>query len=367
MRIVINGRFLNQRLTGVQRVAWELTRAIDRLVDEGRYPQLEVTLAMPMGADPAPLKLKHIGADHVAGLQGHFWEQIALARYARGAMLLCLGNSAPLPSLIAGEHVGVMLHDQAFRLFPQDYPLSYRFFHRLMGTVMMYRAKPLFTVSHTGRAELAARYPHARAPIIVTPNGSWIDDAPVEHRAVPATGTGAFALYVGSFTTRKNIEAIFTSALALARKRGTRFVFVGPPNELSRAFERRIDDDLKSLIEFRGYVTNDALQQLYREAICLVYPSFYEASGLPPSEAMMFGCPVVVSDLPVLRERCGDAALYCDPHRPETLSAAIERLIDDRDLRASLIAKGYDRAALFTWRGQASRILDALIGKTPPS
>ena len=117
---------------------------------------------------------------------------------------------------------------------------------------------------------------------------------------------------------------------------------------------------LRGLIEFRGYVDDEALPGIYRGAACLLYPSLYEASGLPPSEAMHFGCPVVASDIAVLRERCGDAALYCDPGEPASLVAAVARLLDDPALRARLVECGRERAAQLSWRNQAIRVIDAI-------
>jgi glycosyltransferase involved in cell wall biosynthesis len=360
MKVVINGRFLSQRLTGVQRVASEVTRAIDRLLDEGHYRKLEVRLLLPADADATRLELKHIATERVSRTRGHVWEQISLPRHSRGAALLCLGNSAPILSLMSGGQVAVILHDQAYRLFPEDYGLGYRLFHRLLGAVMIDRVRPLFTVSETARAEIAERHPEMSAPIIVAPNGSWIDDGVVAPPNMAPTESG-FGLYVGSFSARKNIAAIFEAAQELAARRGMKFILVGPTNAISRSFSERIPEHLRSMIEIRGYVSNQELRDLYRSAACLMYPSFYEASGLPPSEAMSFGCPVIASELPVMRERCDDAALYCDPHRPETLVAAIERLIDDPALRTTLVARGYARTAKFTWRHQAIRVLNAVI------
>jgi glycosyltransferase involved in cell wall biosynthesis len=111
-------------------------------------------------------------------------------------------------------------------------------------------------------------------------------------------------------------------------------------------------------LEFLGQVDDPArLVEIYRSAFCLVYPSFYESSGLPPVEAMACRCPVIASDIPVLVERCGEAALYCDPKEPADIARKIEALLDDPTLRASLIEKGVARAGEFTWRNCALQTL----------
>jgi glycosyltransferase involved in cell wall biosynthesis len=146
----------------------------------------------------------------------------------------------------------------------------------------------------------------------------------------------------------------------MARSRGRRFVFVGPVTAQVEALQADLPDDVRPLIAFRGHVPDSAMPDLYRGAAYLLYPSFYEASGLPPTEAMAFGCPVVTSDLPVLHERCGTAALYCDPADHDAIIDTVGQLLDDPVLHATLAEQGRVRAGLFTWRSQAVQILEAL-------
>ena len=360
MKLVINGRFLVQRATGVQRVAGEVTRALDRLLGERHYPDLDVRLLAPAGANASALMLRNIAFQATPQGGGNLWEQRVLPKRVGDAMLLCLGNSAPLACLRGNGQVGVMLHDQAHLLFPRDYSRGYRLWHRILDAAILRHARPLFTVSETERATIAARNPHRHAQIVVTPNGSWIDDAAVTVPAPDVAGEQGYVLYVGSFTARKNIGAMFALALHLAQTRGIAFRFVGPPNAASCAFANSIPDALRPLIRFTGFVDNTTLVSLYKGALCLLYPSFYEASGLPPAEAMTWGCPVIASDLPVLRERCGDAALYSAPDNWSGLRAAVLRLIDEPALAATLRTRGRQRAAGFTWRAQAIGIVDGL-------
>jgi glycosyltransferase involved in cell wall biosynthesis len=377
LELVINGRFLSQRATGVQRVAQEFTRALDRLLDEGTFPGLHVRLVAQAGADPASLELRHIAFEEADGGRGHLWEQFVLPRHVGKATLLCLGNTAPIASLIGGR-AGVMLHDQAHLLFPDDYSRTYRLLHRVIEGVILRRARPLILVSNAEREALEQRNPRLGSPIVVAPNGSWIDDAAageLPQRSKP----GGYGLFVGSLTHRKNIGAVLSTAIRLARERHHHFRFVGPPADPAW-LANAVPEDVRSYIHFTGYASNAELPALYRDAAYLLYPSFYEASGLPPSEAMSFGCPTVVSDLPVMRERCGPAALYCDPRDPGSIHAAVCTVLDDPDRANALVRAGLDRVRHFTWRQQARIIVDALAdpvralhpricrdGDTPPS
>jgi glycosyltransferase involved in cell wall biosynthesis len=105
-------------------------------------------------------------------------------------------------------------------------------------------------------------------------------------------------------------------------------------------------------VEIAGRVPEEELVSLYRRAACVVFPSLYEGFGQPPLEALACATPVACSDIPPLREVCGDAAAYFDPTDPEAIAAGIESALARR---AELSAAGPPRAARFTWSENASR------------
>ena len=93
-----------------------------------------------------------------------------------------------------------------------------------------------------------------------------------------------------------------------------------------------------------GRIGRNILRALYESALCLVFPSRYEGFGLPPVEAMWCGCPVIASRAGAVPEVCGEAALWFDTARPESLGDAISCLANDTSLRETIIAAGRDRA-----------------------
>ena len=147
-------------------------------------------------------------------------------------------------------------------------------------------------------------------------------------------------LYVGSLTQRKNVDGLLSLAERLTTSRRVRFRIVGgtAASFSSRSGPGRAES---STVELLGQVNDQqALRSIYRDASVFVFPSFYEASPLPPIEAMSAGVPVVAADIPSLRERCGDAALFVDPYDLDGLERAVVELLDDEARRRDLGERG---------------------------
>ena len=109
-------------------------------------------------------------------------------------------------------------------------------------------------------------------------------------------------------------------------------------------------------VHLPGYIPDEDLQKMYRNALMSVYPSLYEGFGLPPLEAMTYGCPALVSDIPALREISGDAALYADPYDKKDITMKINRLLADNQLRHKLRVKGLEQTTLYSWDKSAAQV-----------
>jgi alpha-1,3-rhamnosyl/mannosyltransferase len=125
-----------------------------------------------------------------------------------------------------------------------------------------------------------------------------------------------------------------------------------------RALLAEIAAEAPGRVVMTGTVTATDLDALYRGAAAFAYPSLYEGFGLPVMDAMARGVPCVVSTASALPEVAGDAALLADPGSTGSIADALERIIGDPDLAASLAASGLERAAALSWDRTARATLD---------
>ena len=171
-----------------------------------------------------------------------------------------------------------------------------------------------------------------------------------------------YVLFFGTLEPRKNLGALL-DAYELLVKRGRPLPplrIAGKATEQSTEWLERIArPPLKGLVTHIGYVAPERRRSLYDGARVLVQPSFEEGFGLPVLEAMKVGVPVVAARAGALPEVAGDAALLISPTDPGELALAIERLLDDAAFAREAVARGFGRAAFYSWTHTAETTLDA--------
>jgi glycosyltransferase involved in cell wall biosynthesis len=344
----INGRFLTQPLSGVQRYAQEIVRALDGLLVEGRplAQDLSVELLIPPGLT-RPLPLNAIEIRRTGKTGGHGWEQVVLPRAPRGG-LLSLGNAGPVA---ARKHI-VCIHDVNTRLYPASYSPQFRALYRVLLPALGRSAARVATVSHFSADQISGFGIARRAKMAVIPNGHEhaLEWQP-QHSMVTekAAGPGTI-LVIGSPAPHKNVHMLLDMADDLAAT-GLQLAIVGAadPHVFSRGTPRFAAPNVFWL----GTVSDAELAALMKDSLCLAFPSFTEGFGLPALEAMARGCPVVSTNAASLPEVCGEAALYAAPTEPAAWLAHFRQLQQDAGLRASLIERGHAQARRFRWRKSA--------------
>ena len=175
-----------------------------------------------------------------------------------------------------------------------------------------------------------------------------------------------FLLYVGNAYPHKNLEFLLRVFVKLlVRKPDLRLVLIGKEDyfynrvkDYARSLNIWQKENVNSSVIFPGYVSDAQLEILYQEARVYIFPSLYEGFGLPPLEAMARSCPVLSSDRASLPEILSDAALYFDPENENDLLEKTWKIINEKELRDILVAKGLVQIKKYSWWQCASATLN---------
>lgn len=346
MRILFDARVIKTPQTGVETYAVELLRRM------AAYPWARVT-ALCRDAQHASFvaqltngNLPVIAARRGMPVRVHHW----LRRHGPFDLMHCPTPVFPFLRKPTGLPLVCTVHDVTPRFEPQWHQRSAALYFRWLLPHLLPLFDHFVTVSHTTARDLTAWYEIDAPRIDVVPLASRFSLAPViAAQAQPGPKQNVF-IAVGTIEPRKNLENTIRGFLEFQRRHpaaGYELAIVGREG-WGDAPWRAIAAG-RSDIRFTGFLADDHLQQLYRSARGLVYPSFYEGFGLPVLEAMSLGCPVVTSPVASLPEVGGDAVLYVDPNDPLAIGDALGRLCHEHELADTLTKKGLARAATFSW------------------
>jgi glycosyltransferase involved in cell wall biosynthesis len=165
-----------------------------------------------------------------------------------------------------------------------------------------------------------------------------------------------YLLFVGDRAGYKNFDRLLTAFSLLAEKNpGLKLICTGKTFDIS---ELKHLEELKVSQNVIQISANErTMAQLYRDAEFFVYPSLSEGFGMPILEAMVYDCPVALSNTSCLPEVAGNAGLYFDPYQTDDIYLKISQLLESKDLRSTLIQLGQQRLTKFSWEKSAEEHL----------
>ena len=344
-RVLVDGRLLRRRQTGVATYIRELQRALDALGPAA----VEAHFALGPPALPRRNRLTRLGnlTIDLAWLHGGI---PAMSQRLRADIVHAPVNWLPLWS--PGKSV-VTVQDVAWERVPDVYPEFFRRYARLFTHRSVRRADAVITTSRSTADDLTELYGVPRRKIWIVPIGVHIDPE------LPAEVREPFILHVGEFEPRKRVLELIEGH--------RRYVAGGVPGERCRLVLAgsggRLEHEARTLMgedcTMLGFVSDEQLRDLYRRARLLVMPSDYEGFGLPVAEAAGHGCPALVANNSSLPEVAGASGLMLRDSDPESIADALgAALANPEALRERGAAAWADARERFSWEQAARQTVD---------
>jgi glycosyltransferase involved in cell wall biosynthesis len=289
-----------------------------------------------------------------SGLRAHIWEQVCFPLALRNYNIDVLHTPAGAPPISNIPSV-TTIHDISPISHPEWFSKRYVALYRLLTAHTARTTDQIITVSKFARDEIAERYPKTRKRIVSIYNGVTERDWGAG-KEVDVLLDREYFLFVGAMNPRKNLQTLIESYRVYRNRTDDpiELVLAGPDRDVFASSNLPRTAGVRTF----GFVPEDQLVWLYRNATAFVFPSLYEGFGLPIIEAMSAGTPVITSDRGAMAEVAGDAALLVDPNNATALANALLRVTTDPIIRDNLASRGPVRASEFTWRRAAERTME---------
>ena len=325
--IAINGESWCRTVTGIERVAIETTKELDRLAESGK-----IELVVPKNAQNLP-ELKNIKIVQLEAEASFFpkWTQVHFQKYVIKNRRLSLDFSNTCPFFSPGIEY---IHDIFAKLYPSDYSANPRdrliqLYSNLMYRRIARKAKKIITVSEYSKKTIADTYKinPDRIKVVYAGMGNYSAIKPdySVFRLFPELEEKKFYFSLGSLSTRKNLKWIIEHASLYPDEQ---FVVSGKSLESIVPEELKKTGNLKNII-MAGYLSDGQVKAMLSKCRAFIFPSYFEGFGIPPLEALSCGAKIIISDAASLPEIYGKCACYISPDKPdvnldEVLSQPVE-------------------------------------------
>jgi glycosyltransferase involved in cell wall biosynthesis len=364
MHLAINGSDLGRQRGGNESYMMGL---LGSLAEAAQEAKIQVSVLAPAAGVQLLETLPEWHALQIVDLGPYrrfasfLWQQSVALRTLRADWFL---STFFLPCVVPCQ-AAVLIHDLSFRSYPEYYPWPIAIYMRLLTGSAIGRADAVIALSEFTHREILRFYPPAEPKTVVVYPGIGdefrAESSPDADERTLATLSveRPYLLAVGNIHPRKNLGRLLT-AWEQVKNTGRpvpRMVWVGLGRWDSGELIERAET---AGVQMLGFVAQEHLPALYRQAEALVYPSLYEGFGLPPVEAMACGTPALTSNSTSLPEAVGDAAVVVDTTSIDAIAEGLSQILFDQELRRDLRARGLAQAAHFTWEQTTTKLLDTL-------
>lgn len=263
-----------------------------------------------------------------------------------------LSNELPLNIKLAGCKSVVTIHDVIFRRYPQYYHFIDRKIYDYKFRRACQQADIVIAVSEFTKQEIIHFYHTPAEKIEVVYQGcdkafaAPISSSKLEEVRSKYSLPQEYLLYVGSIEERKNLLLVAKALAKMERK--PMVIAVGKKTPYMDTINDYLaKENLSQYFRFFHNVPFADIPALYRMATAFVYPSRIEGFGIPMLEALTSGVPAIGCTGSCLEEAGGEASIYVDPDDPEAMAKAIDSVMGNPKLRATMIARGKEYAKRF--------------------
>jgi glycosyltransferase involved in cell wall biosynthesis len=339
MRIAIDCRWIFPKLSGIGQHTANLIKGISELDRENTYLFLKEPLV-----SYGVFSLKN---------------QFRLSRLLRKLDVDVYHSTNFMIPLFMTKKIKVVItvHDLIPWKFPQYTPRAKKtkFFglFKLIMRLAVRRADKIIVVSKTTAEDLQECLNVPSEKINVVYNGIGDEFFNLDRKGGEKEGS---ILFVGRADPYKNLTGLIEAYNLLVKKYNIKHKLLVVGEEDKRYPDARLlvkKLHLEEKVVFQGYVKSGQILEVYSKASVLVMPSFYEGFGLPATEAMACGIPVIVSNTPALKEVVRENAVVIDPKNIEEITNAMYKIISDKDFADNLANKGKEYAKKFTIENMA--------------
>ena len=363
-RVLINASILDHKPSGLGRYSFEILR---RLLEDSSI-EYHVFTSMPelfKDREAKIIKISTFSRPSQGKLGG-------VARYLSGILNREIRKSQ-FDLIYSPTHHGLNLPAKQIITVHDLLPLKFRKTFSQEGIAYYYykkilpnhlnMSKKIITPSENTKKDIVDNFKIKSEKILVVPCGmepartvgllekkEFAERFGISEEYILSVGTTSYPY--------KNSERLIRAFHIAGLSKKYMLIFCGGRKQYIQTLKKlSINLGLKERVIFLDYINSAELDSLYRHASLFIYPSLYEGFGLPPLEAMAFGCPVVCSNISSLPEVCGDGAFYVDPMDTEAIAQGMVKVIDDEILKNELKKRAIIRASRFSWEKAASNLL----------
>ena len=257
-----------------------------------------------------------------------------------------------------------VIHDLTYIYYPEVVEAKNLKHLRRVVPRSIRQADFIITISEAVKSEIVKEFSIKPEKIIITPippDATYFTKNNNEIHKKYGIPTEKFIYFMGNLEPRKDLPTLIEAYRKLPTKIKNEYSLVlAGGNGWKTEKSRQAIADAKSAGEnvvHVGFVDTKDTAAFYQHATIFVMPSIYEGFGMPILEAMAGDCPVIASDIPVLRETAGDAALFAKPGDSDSFSQVIQQLINNPNLQKELIKKGKQQLTQFSWDKNCQTII----------